>query len=146
MEIGGYSRPDRPWTTKWWNFDLPPGWTDVRTSAIEEVCALQWSSANAHIRKDIESKVIGDFMTVRYESFLEPSSLSRELRRIFDFAGLEVSLAPGGVAPPVMSVTPPAPQKWRKRRDAIAPLVSAGRISGMAREMGYDPKDWENWP
>jgi hypothetical protein len=146
LEIEGYSRPDRPWTTKWWNFDLPPGWAEVRTRPIEEVCGLQWSSANAHIRKDIESKTIDDFMTVRYESFLEAASLSKELGRVFAFAGLDGSSVPDGGAPPVMSVTPPAPQKWRKRKDALAPLVSSGKIAALAREMGYDPKDWENWP
>ena len=146
LDIKGYSRADRTWTTKWWNFDLPPGWAEVRTKPIEEVCALQWAGANEHILKDIESRVIDEFITVRYESFLGTDSLSKELGRIFAFAGLGDPGSPDRSAPPVMSVTPPAPQKWRKRRDALAPLVSTGKIAGLARELGYDPKEWENWP
>ena len=147
LDIKGYSRGGLPWTTKWWNFDLPPGWAEVRTKSIEEVCGLQWSSANAYILKDIENKLIDDSIAVRYESFLEAGSLSKELDRIFAFAGLGGSRPPDLGAPPsIMSVTPPAPQKWRKRRDALAPLVSTGKIAVVARELGYNPKEWESWP
>jgi hypothetical protein len=146
LDIKGYSRADRPWTTKWWNFDLPPGWAEVRARSIEEVCALQWSSANAHILKDVAAKVVDDSITVRYESFLEPGSLAKELARIFAFAGLSDSRSPDRSAPRVMSVTPPAPQKWRKRRDALAPIVSGGAVAALARELGYETEKWEEWP
>jgi hypothetical protein len=45
LKIKGYTRDDRPWTAKWWNFDLPPGWAGARISPIEEVCGLQWLRA-----------------------------------------------------------------------------------------------------
>ena len=146
LDIKGYSRAGLPWTTKWWNFDLPPGWAEARTKSIEEVCGLQWTGANSHILADIGNKVIDDAVTVRYESLLEPASLSKELDRIFAFAGLAASPSPvRGGSPSIMSVTPPAHQKWRKRRDALAPLVSTGKIASLAQELGYDPKEWENW-
>ncbi len=147
LDITNYSRADRPWTKKWWNFDLPPGWADVRSKSLEEVCALQWSSANAHILKDAARGVVADSISVRYESFLEAGSLARELERIFAFAGLSAGRAPErGAAPRIMSVTPPAAQKWRKRRDALAPIVSGGAVASLAGQMGYEPKAWENWP
>lgn len=147
LDIAGYSRAELPWTKRWWNFDLPPGWHAYRDRPIEEVCGHQWLSANEHILRDIEDKVVSDHLPVRYESFLEQRSLSEQLHRIFEFAGLGEGLPADGAMPPrVMSVTPPAPQKWRKRRDALAPLVSSGKIGAMARELGYDPGDWEKWP
>jgi len=146
LDIKGYSRADLPWTTKWWNFDLPPGWSGAVSRSVEEVCALQWSSANEHILRDMKSGVIEDSVTVRYESLLEAESLARELDRVFAFAGLRAfSFAASGASPSIMSVTPPAPQKWRKRRDALAPLVSTGPIADRARELGYEPREWENW-
>ncbi|MFI5348817.1 MAG: hypothetical protein ACHQ2Z_04670 [Elusimicrobiota bacterium] len=147
LDIKGYSRDALPWTKKWWNFDLPPGWAEVRTKSIVEVCALQWAGANTHILADVGNKVIEDAVTVRYESFLEPASLSKELDRIFAFAGLSHARSSDrAAAPPIMSLTPPAPQKWRKRRDALAPLIRDGKIASLARELGYDTRDWENWP
>jgi hypothetical protein len=146
LDINGYSRESLPWTTKWWKFDLPPGWFEYRARTIEEVCGLQWLSANEHIARDTAAKVLEDVLPVRYEAFLEPRSLSAELSRIFKFAGLGAAPVDDGEAVvPVMAVTPPAPQKWRKRKAALAPLVSGGKIGAMARDLGYDLKDWENW-
>ncbi|HXS99180.1 MAG TPA: hypothetical protein VN915_00730, partial [Elusimicrobiota bacterium] len=145
LDISGYSRADRPWTRTWWNFDLPPGWAGLRGGALEDVCAHQWASANEHILRDSARGVVDDALRVRYESFLEAASLSRELGRIFEFAGLDPARALDRGAAPVMSVTPPAPQKWRKRRDALAPRVAGARVAELARELGYDPSRWEEW-
>lgn len=147
LSIRGYSRDRLPWTMKWWNFDLPPGWADLRARTLQEVCALQWSSANEHILRDIGDQTIGDHLFARYESFLDAQSLRRELGKIFEFAGLE-GPPPAGAAAcrRVMCVAPPAPRKWRKRRDALAPLISSRRIAALAAELGYDPGQWENWP
>lgn len=146
LDVQGYSRDDRPWTRQWWNFDLPPGWAQVRNRPLEDVCARQWLSANQHILSGIRSGLIEERLDVRYESFLEPRSLAATLRAIVQFAGLpgDPTVSVGSI-PAVMSVTPPAPQKWRKRRDVLAGLVQDGEIAALAREFGYDPDRWESW-
>ncbi len=146
LDIKGYTRADLPWTRKWWKFDLPPGWAGHRAKTLGEVCGLQWLSANEHILKDIVSKVVDDYIPVRYESLLDRAALAKELDRICEFAGIKNLLSRSADASrPVMSVTPPEPGKWRKRKDLLAPIVSGGEIAEMARALGYDPKDWENW-
>jgi len=147
LAIRGYSQDRLPWTMKWWNFDLPPGWADLRARTLQEVCAWQWSSANEHILRDIGDQTIGDHLFVRYESFLDAQSLHRELGKISEFAGLE-GPPPADAASSlrVMCVTPPAPQKWRKRRETLAPLIANRRIAELAVRLGYNPGQWENWP
>lgn len=146
LDIKGYTRADLAWTRQWWKFDLPPGWADYRAKPLAEVCGLQWLSANEHIRKDIAEKVVEDFIDVRYEALLDRVLLAKELDRVCDFAGIENSFSRSADASrPVMSVTPPAPGKWRKRKDILAPVVSDGKIANMAKALGYAPKDWENW-
>jgi hypothetical protein len=145
LHVAGYSRPDRPWTERWWNFDLPPGWHDQRERSIQEACGHQWLSANQHIRSAVADGLIADRIEVQYESLLEAASLKSEISRIAEFAGLGPDPAAAAAAGPIMSVTPPAPQKWRKRRDALAPLVSGGPIAEMATRLGYDPAVWESW-
>ncbi|OGS38702.1 MAG: hypothetical protein A2506_02805 [Elusimicrobia bacterium RIFOXYD12_FULL_66_9] len=146
LAMPGYSQERLPWTTKWWNFDLPPGWAALRGRPLEEVCAHQWASANEHILRDIGDKTIGDHLRVRYESLLDAASLSRELGRIFEYAGLEgPPPSDAFAAPRVMCVAPPAPQKWRKRREVLAPLIASSRIAALAAELGYDPAGWASW-
>lgn len=146
LAIQGYSLDRLPWTKKWWNFDLPPGWADLRAGTLQEVCAHQWASANEHILRDIGDKTVGDHLRVRYESFLDSRSLSRELGKILEFAELGGPTPVDGAASQrVMCVAPPAPQKWRKRKDVIAPLIESRRIAALAAELGYDPAGWEDW-
>ncbi len=146
LDVSGYSRDDRPWTRKWWNFDLFPGWAQARDRPLEEVCARQWVAANQHMLGGIRSGLIEERLDVRYESFLEPRSLAATLSAIGAFAGLPGNpTVSAGSIPPVMSVTPPAPQKWRRRRDLLAGVVQGGEVAALARELGYDPSRWESW-
>jgi hypothetical protein len=54
LRIDGYSGADRPWTSRWWKFDLPPGWTQLANRPLEEVCRFQWLSANEHILRWVQ--------------------------------------------------------------------------------------------
>jgi hypothetical protein len=146
LTIDGYSRSDRPWTKKWWKFDLPPGWAEAAGRPLDEVCALQWRIANEHILRDIQEEVIEEKLVVRYESLLNPTSLAKELQRIAEFAGLENAHFRGDdVSRPIMAVTPPAPGKWRKRKDEIRGVLADSNVSAVARAWGYETGDWEEW-
>jgi hypothetical protein len=145
LDIGCYSRDDRPWTRRWWKFDLPPGWAERRARPLQDVCALQWRSANEHIRAAVAPGA--ERLDVRYETFLDAAAADQELARILEFAGLARSHAGDRRAlPPIMAVTPPAPGKWRKRRDVLAPLVAEDGVAALASAMGYDVGRWQDWP
>jgi hypothetical protein len=53
LKIKGYSETF-PGGERWWKFDLPPGWSEYRSSDLPEVCAFQWRSAYSRILKDVE--------------------------------------------------------------------------------------------
>ncbi|MFH1618493.1 MAG: sulfotransferase [bacterium] len=147
LGINGYSMPEKPWTLRWWKFDLPPGWAGYTDKPLEEVCAFQWQSANDRILKDSDNGVFEKKLSLRYEDILSPSSLSHEINRIFDFAGLAYSDIAGGAAPArhVMSITAPQPHKWLRHRHRLMPLCS-GAVEATAARLGYNPKEAEKWP
>ncbi|MBU2574743.1 MAG: sulfotransferase [Elusimicrobia bacterium] len=146
LDIKGYRAPAHPWTSAWWKFDLPPGWARYTGKTLGEVCAFQWLSANEHILKDSGLGVFEEKLSVKYEELLSRSSLSRELEKILDFAGLRTCELAGGpaAARPVMAVTAPRPGKWLKRKRRLLPLCS-GKVKAAAARLGYDPEEPEKW-
>ncbi|OGS56072.1 MAG: hypothetical protein A3J79_14130 [Elusimicrobia bacterium RIFOXYB2_FULL_62_6] len=144
LSIKGYTAPDKPWSSSWWKFDLPPGWAGFAGKPLEEVCAFQWLSANEQILRDADSGLLGEKLRVRYEDLLAPASLARELGKILDFAGLAARDLAAGAARPVMSVTAPKPGKWLRRKSLLLPLCS-GKIRAAAERLGYDPGEAEKW-
>lgn len=142
--IKGYSAPGKPWSSRWWKFDLPPGWAAYARKPLEEVCAFQWLSANERILEDSNSGALGARLSVRYEDLLSPSSLGYELKKILDFAGLQAHDLTSGAARPVMAVTAPGPGKWLKRKRLLLPLCT-GAIKDTAARLGYDPEEPEKW-
>jgi hypothetical protein len=147
LDIRGYARDGQPGTRRWWKFDLPPGWFELRARPLEEVCAAQWLQANAHILRDRSAGLLEDPLVVHYEGLLDPNALARELGRILAFAELGGTLAASArPTQSVMAVTPPQPRKWRKRVDALTPIITSAPIAEMAATLGYDPHDWQRWP
>lgn len=146
LDIKGYSNDSSPWSRIWWKFDLPPGWHEFSRSPLEEVCAFQWLCANEHILRDIRERVIEERLQVRYEDILNPVTRRRELGKILDFAGLAKSPVCCDKIPPVMAVTLPRAGKWKARRACVSAVISGARMRDMARSLGYDFKEMENWP
>lgn len=147
LAIKGYSSPAKPWTCRWWKFDLPPGWARYCAKTLAEVCAFQWASANRSILADSASGLLGKTLRVRYEDLLAAAPLERELRRISDFAGLPADgAAAGRAAAPVMAVTPPRPHKWLSRKDELLPFCASRGLRAVASELGYDLNRAEELP
>lgn len=144
LGIKGYSEPGKPWSSRWWKFDLPPGWAAYTREPLEEVCAFQWLSAIERILEDSDSGVFGEKRRVRYEDLLSCPSLGHELKKMLDFAGLEGHDLTAGAARPVMAVTSPGPGKWLKRKRRLLPLCS-GKIKETAARLGYDLEEAEKW-
>lgn len=144
LAIKGYTAPGKPWSSRWWKFDLPPGWAGFAHKPLEEVCAFQWLSANERILKDSASGLLEETLRIKYEDLLAPASLAGELGKILDFAGLKDCALAAGAARPIMSVTAPRPGKWLARRELLLPLCS-GKIKDAAAKLGYDPEEAEKW-
>jgi hypothetical protein len=147
LSIRGYSSADRPWSRRWWKFDLPPGWAAYAGKPLPEVCAFQWTAANARVLRDETAGVFGEALRLRYEDLLGPEALGRSAALAAAFAGLEPGRLDAGTEPvmSVMSVTPPRRGKWLARRAALEPLL-AGPAGGIAAALGYDARGVSEWP
>jgi hypothetical protein len=89
LEIEGFVRPDQPWTTEWWKFDLPPGWTEYTHRPLEEVCRFQWVSANEHILRWVQrNKGSVKYVQTSQQELARDSR--REMVRLFEELGLPV--------------------------------------------------------
>jgi hypothetical protein len=137
LRIGGYSVDAE--SRSWWKFDLPPGWAAVAHSPLEEVCSFQWGSANRSMLSQTGLKT-------RYEDFLSPDSLRRQIRRILDFADIAYDPLTALKTPPVvMAVNPPREGKWRNRQERILSVIQSREVSDLAARLGYDVRDWEKF-
>ncbi len=78
---------------------------------------------------------------MKFEDVVGSLGSRREaLRRLCGFLGLD----PGGFAdgflkdlPVIQATQPPAPARWRRRRDALLPLLSDPRLREAAAACGY---------
>ncbi len=88
LAIERYTRSDRPWTAAWWKFDLPPGFDRYTRRPLEEVCALQWLSANEHILHWVERNR-ADIHYVQTSTARLTADLDGEMARLFAELELE---------------------------------------------------------
>jgi hypothetical protein len=147
LQIAGYS--DRyPWGETWWNFDLPPGWHNLVRSSLADVCAFQWASAHRAILKYVDESPDTRYIAVDFEDMVSgPSSRRRLYDRITQFLSVP-RISPGRerMPPrPVMATSPPEPRRWRRNAESILPALSDPFVSEVARRLGYDFGEVEQW-
>lgn len=87
LNIDRYTRPDTPWTSAWWKFDLPPDWQRYAHRPLEEVCGFQWTSANEHIARWVERQR-SDIHYVQTSPHRLTIDLKGEMARLFAELGL----------------------------------------------------------
>ena len=147
LEIDGYSLPNKPWSQYWWNFDSPPAWINYVNKPLENVCAFQWRSANEYVIKNIGNGIIDRYLIIKYEDMLNQESLRRQLTKVLDFAQLDPQPILNEFKAPVhvMTVNPPAPKKWMKRRDIIMPALMDSDVISVASNLDYDIKTAEEF-
>lgn len=152
LEISGYTRTDAPWTQRWWNFDLPPGWQEYRDRPLPEVCAFQWKSVHDAVLGALSPGTpvplrLRCHVRVHFEELIAgPGPRAAALRRIRGAAGLPPSLGSGTSASPmsdalpvVMATSPPSPGRWRRNAAQILPLIARSDVAETAAALGYDP-------
>jgi hypothetical protein len=132
-----YRLPERleglgPLSGNRWSFVLIPGWRDLRSSPLEEICARQYVACNEAALTAREGVDPGSWLDVAYEDLV--SSPVETTRRVFDQLGLsfsgrveEAADALHRTSGPTV-LTAPRPGKWREQNRAaverIEPLVS----------------------
>lgn len=105
MNIHGYSEL-HPWGPHWWNFNLFPGYENLASASIEEVCTEQWAAA---IRPVVENgpELVdqGRAVFTTYERVVaDPKEV---LTSLAEFTGLDVASVVGnGLDKTYMSMTP----------------------------------------
>ena len=123
-----------------WSFVLVPGWRELRSAPLEEICARQYVACNEAVLAARESVAPERWVELAYEDLV--ASPVDELRTLFDRLGVEFGPAAERFAaalphtPGPTALTPPSREKWREQNRAeverILPLVAP-----VERRLGY---------
>ena len=122
-----------------WSFVLVPGWRDLRTASLEEICAHQYVACNRAVL-DARARSTASWVDLTYEDLV--ASPANELRRVYGELGLPftsgVEQFAGELATrrTATSVTAPQREKWRKRNEAAIERV-APQLQATERRLGY---------
>jgi hypothetical protein len=115
-----------------WSFVLIPGWRELRSSPLEEICARQYITCNEALLEARERDDPHRWLDVAYEDLV--AAPVETAQRLYD--GLELTLTPSAESFAAhlsrnvsrTSLTPPSLGKWRQQNQAaierIQPLVA----------------------
>ncbi|MFC2029466.1 sulfotransferase [Chloroflexota bacterium] len=132
LQIAGYTRER-------WAFTLVPGWRDMVSRPLEEVCAWQWIRCNeAVLAHKTETAGQVPYLILRYEELVsDPQAV---LLRIADFIDIDPQRDLPNYAedlPQINVVSAPDQDKWRQKNGEtigrIQPLIEP-----MMQRLGYD--------
>jgi uncharacterized protein (TIGR03032 family) len=126
--------PNLPgWTGLPWSYLLVPGWRELSGASIDSIVAEQWRTTQQILLDDLEALPPERVFALAYRDFIaEPE---RHARAICSFAGVRWDRA----LPPTLplsahTVTPPAPEKWKRHEAELAPqLTTLEAIAERAR-------------
>ena len=142
-----YRLPERleglgPLSGNLWSFVLVPGWRELRSASLEEICARQYVACNAAVL-EARTRDPSRWIDIAYEELV--ASPVETLTGVFERLGLgftpaveEFARSLGRRTAPT-AVTPPKPDKWREQNpteiERILPLVAETE-----RRLGYEPE------
>jgi sulfotransferase family protein len=122
-----------------WSFVLVPGWRDLRTASLEEICAHQYVECNRAVL-DVRATSAAAWVEVAYEDLV--ASPGDELRRVYTELGLPFADTAARFARELAdrrsatSVSAPQRDKWRERNEAAIERVSL-QLAPIERRLGY---------
>ena len=125
-----------PFGARWWKFDLPPAWRELRTASLDEVCLHQWLAAHQAI---FDSAL--PTLRLAFEQFMaHPKAAMTTLTRYLGLADMSV---PSQV-PVTMATEAPRAQRWRKREQQLLALGRQAPVGRMMERLGYamEPGVW----
>jgi Sulfotransferase family len=114
-----------------WSFVLIPGWRDLRSAPLEEICARQYIACNEAALAARERLPADRWIDLAYEELFD--SPGETTRKLYERLGLEpppeIELRAAEIlgTPGPTSLTPAKSEKWREQNGAeierILPLV-----------------------
>ncbi|HKX47964.1 MAG TPA: sulfotransferase [Gaiellaceae bacterium] len=122
-----------------WSFVLVPGWRELRTASLEEICAHQYLECNRAVL-DARSASTASWIDLTYEDLV--ASPADEVRRVYGELGLSFTAAVERFASELASrrsatsVTAPQREKWRERNETAIERV-VPQLEAMERRLGY---------
>lgn len=121
------------WPHRDWSFLLPPGWEALVGRPLVEIAAYQWRTARALIEADLAELPAERVCRVRYEELVRaPGDVLRAIAGAFDLAWDEraAQAVAGPLRPSRVTVSAPAPDKWRRHERELAALLADQPPSG----------------
>lgn len=122
-----------------WAFTLIPGWQELTSSSLEEVCAWQWVRCNEAVlthQEITEGQV--PYLTITYESLIQkPEQI---LTQIADFIQVDFAQELSRYAkelPKINVVSKPDQEKWHRQNGAAIERVLPV-IRPMMEKLGYE--------
>jgi Sulfotransferase family len=112
-----------------WSFVLIPGWRELRSSPLEEICAHQYIACNEAVLDAREQDDPARWLDVTYEDFV--AAPVAESERLYDGLGLSFTPRAQDFAanlarrPSRTSLTSPRPEKWREQNQAEIERIQA---------------------
>ena len=125
------------WPHGAWSFLLTPGWETLRERPLGEIAAEQWRVTNETILADLERLPRSDWRLVRYDDLVAtPKQIIREVAAFADLRWDQEVERVVSQALPVsrMTLTAPAPDKWRKHAAALATVLPG--VENVVKQVG----------
>lgn len=123
-----------------WTYPIPPGWQEMVTQSLPEICAWSWQEHNRYVLEKCEQDEAFRRNCIRlaYEDLLADPRAA--IAKIATFTGLtateESDRYIGEQRPSWTTISQPQAEKWRhKNPDAIAQI--APKIAPMMAKLGY---------
>ena len=124
-----------------WSFALFPGWREVVSAPLEEICARQYVACNQAVLAARARMDDARWLDVAYEDLV--ASPAAELRRLFESLGLPFTPTAVRFAETLdrrvsaTALTPPKPGKWREQNaEEVARVLPL--VAETERRLGYD--------
>jgi hypothetical protein len=123
-----------------WSFVLIPGWRELRSAPLEEICARQYVVCNEAALAARERLAPDRWFELAYEDLA--ASPIEELRGLYERLGLEFTSGAERFAaelprrPGPTALTPPKQEKWREQNPAEVERILP-TVAPVERRLGY---------
>ena len=124
-----------------WSFVLVPGWRELRTAPVEEICARQYVACNEAVLAARERMDGSRWVDIAYEELV--ASPVEEVGRLYEELGLAFTPSAESFARTLArnvsatALTPPKAGKWRvQNAEAVARVLPL--CADTERRLGYD--------
>jgi Sulfotransferase family len=124
-----------------WSFALVPGWRDLRSASLEEICAAQYVACNEAALEARAEIHPARWIDVAYEDLVAaPVEQLRELYEKLDLVfGAGAAAYAAGLSDNVSRTALAAPreEKWRERAETVERVLPL--VADVERRLGYAP-------